>query len=69
VECDFNTEMIGDGLYRAGKLGIGGSEIVIFDNSVNSAAVGTLNGEQLGVHPSRLKAFEDKPVRNAIATI
>jgi hypothetical protein len=69
VELDFNAEMVGDGLYRAGELSIGGTEIVIFHNTVDSTASWALNGEQFGVHPSWLKAFENKPVRVAIATI
>ena len=50
-------------------LRIGGTEIVIFHNSVRSAAVGALNGVQFGVRPSWLKAFEDKTVGVAIAAI
>jgi hypothetical protein len=69
MKCDFNAEMVGDGLYSAGELGIGGTEIVIFHNPVSSAAIRALNGEQLGVGPSWLEAFEDKTVGIAIATI
>jgi hypothetical protein len=69
VELDFNTEVIGNSFYRPGELSIGGTEIVIFHNSVRSAAMGALNGIQLGIHPSGLKAFEDKTVGVAVATI
>jgi hypothetical protein len=69
VQFDFNAKMVGDGLYRARDLGIGGAEIVIFHNPVSSAAIWALNGEQLGGHPSWLKTFEDKSVGIAIATI
>jgi hypothetical protein len=69
VELDFNAEMIGNGLDRPGELRISGTEIVIFHNSIRSAAVGALNGIQLGIHPSWLKAFEDKTVGVAVATI
>ena len=34
MELDFNAEIIDDGLYRPGELGIGGPEIVIFHNSM-----------------------------------
>lgn len=69
MKCDFNAEMVGDGLYGAGELGIGGAEIVIFHNSVCSPAIWALDGEQLGIGPSWPKAFEDKTVGIAIATI
>ena len=69
MECDFNTEMIGDGLDRAGELGVGGTEIVVFHNSVRSPAIWALDGEQLGVGPSWHKAFEYETVGIAIATI
>jgi hypothetical protein len=69
VELDFDAEMIGDGLYRARELSIGGAEVVIFHNPVSSTAIWALNGEQLGVHSSWLKAFENKTVGVAIATI
>jgi len=61
--------VVGDSLDRAGELGVGRTEIVIFDNPVRSAAIWALNGEQLGVGPSWLKAFEDKTVGVAIPTI
>ena len=69
MEYDLNAEVGGDGLYRTRELGVGGTEIVIFHNSVRSAAVGALNGIQLHITPSWLKAFEDKTVGVAIATI
>jgi hypothetical protein len=69
MKCDFNAEMVGDGLYRAGELGISCTEIVIFYNPVRSAAIWTLNGVQLRVGASWLKAFEDETVGIAIATI
>ena len=69
MEFDFNAKMVGDRLYRAGDLGIGGAEIVIFHNPVSSAAIWALNGEQLGVHSSWLKAFENKTVGVAIAKV
>jgi hypothetical protein len=69
VEFNFNTKMVGDGLYRARELGIGGAEIVILHNPVSSTAIWALNGEQLGVHSSWLKAFENKTVGVAIAKI
>jgi hypothetical protein len=69
VELDFNAEVIGDGLYCPSELGIGGPEIVIFQNSIRSSAVGALNGIQLCVHASWLKALEDKTVGIAVGTI
>jgi hypothetical protein len=69
MEIDFNPEVSGDGLYGAGHLPICSSEIVVFYNSVRPAAVGALNGKQLGACASRSKAFEDETVRIAVATI
>jgi hypothetical protein len=69
MEYDLNAEVGGNGLYRTRELGVGGTEIVILHNSVSSATVGALNGIQLGVGLSWLKAFEDKTVGVAIATI
>lgn len=69
MKRDFNAEVVGDCLYRAGKLGIGRAEIVIFHDPIRSAAIWALNGEQLGVGPSWLEALEDKSVGIAIATV
>jgi hypothetical protein len=69
METDFYPEVSGNGLYRTRQLRIRGTEIVVFHDSVRSAAVGALNGVQLGVRASWLKAFEDETVRIAVTTI
>jgi hypothetical protein len=69
MKVDVNPQVNGDGLDRTGHLPIRSPEIVVFHNSVRSAAVGALNGKQLGVRASWLKAFEDEPIWIAVATI
>ena len=62
MQCDLNAEVGGNGLYRTRELGVGGTEIVIFHNSVRSAAVGALNGIQLHIRPLGLKLLRTKPL-------